>query len=196
LHWIQGRAFFLLATGVLAACGEPDVAPAGELPQPAAGGLPLPAADNDGATCVDDARLSGELFGAVAGRIDWIDDVRCAGMPRPQGEGARLRFAGPHPSGDGTLAMILSLPDYERGAVRHELPTRLTVIEEGAGRFFATTDDESCWADILDAEAIDADRDRARGRMYCIRPLGEVNGSSAVTLSEFEFVGLIDWSAS
>jgi len=156
--------------------------------------VPLPSPDK--AVCDGDARVSGALYGAVAGRIDWHDELSCAGMPRPQGEGARLRFSGPHPSAEGTLALIVSLPGYVRGAIVDEVVSRLTVIEEGEGRFFATTDDETCWADILDASPIDAERDRAAGRLYCIRPLGEVNGSRAVTLSEVEFAGVIDWSAS
>ena len=146
---------------------------------------------------VDGCRLSGELYGAIEGDIDWqAADLSCEGMPRPAGAGARLRFAGPHPAGGGTLAVIVALPAYARDTLAESLDSRITMIEEGNGRFFAANEAGSCWVDVLAVASLDEDRDLATGRLYCIDPLGEINGSTSLTVPELEFSGLIDWSAS
>ena len=172
---------------LLAACGDkpPDraIVAADTVPQ-----KPEP---------TDGCRLSGSVYGAIEGAIDWqAANLRCEGMPRPAGAGARLRFAGPHPSGDGTLAVIVALPAHERDTLAESIDGRVTMIEEGNGRFFAANEAGSCWIDILDVTALDENRELTTGRLYCIRPLAEVNGSSSLTVPELEFSGLVDWSAS
>ncbi len=145
----------------------------------------------------DGCELSGDLYGAIEGAIEWrSSELSCEGMPRPGGEGARLRFAGPHPAGDGILAVIVALPSHVRETVAESIDGRITIIEEGNGRFFAANETGSCWIDILDVAALDENRELTTGRLYCIRPLSEINGSSSLTLPELEFSGLIDWSAS
>ncbi len=149
------------------------------------------------APAVDGCRLSGELYGAIEGDIDWqAADLSCEGMPRPAGAGARLRFAGPHPDGDGTLAVIVALPAYARDTLAESLDSRITMIEEGSGRFFAANEAGNCWVDVLSVASLDEDRDLATGRLYCIGPLAEINGSTSLTVPELEFSGLIDWNAS
>ncbi|MEM1175351.1 MAG: hypothetical protein AAGA33_04575 [Pseudomonadota bacterium] len=146
---------------------------------------------------VDGCQLSGSVYGAIEGAIAWrSDNLSCEGMPRPGGEGARLRFAGPHPGGDGTLAVILALPAHTRDTLSESIDSRITIIEEGNGRFFAANEVGSCWIDITGVTALDENRELTLGRLYCIRPLAEINGSSSLTLPELEFAGLIDWSAS
>ncbi len=179
--------------------------------------LPLPQVVST-LSCIENGRLAGRLYGAVDGEILWdADEMSCEGMPRPNGEGARLRFAGPHPSGEGTLVFIAAIPAVERNTPANELTTRLTIINEGDalcliaegdGRFFTSPDFEICWTDIVSDEAIDTaiddvsddvsddSRRRVSGRIYCITPLNEVNGSATVTLSDIAFTGLIDWSKS
>ena len=34
------------------------------------------------------------------------------------------------------------------------------------------------------------------GTLYCVQPLAEVNGLSSISLTELQFQGLVDWSAS
>lgn len=155
------------------------------------------AAGSGPAACVDGARLDGRLFGAIETTLDWAgDSLDCEGMPRPNDRGARLRFAG-SPAGDaGGLALIVALPGYTRAATGEAFGARVTVIEEGAGRFFSSGDGEACWADIVSSDSVGEDRERPSGRIYCIRPLTEVNGDSSLTVGELEFTGIIDWSAS
>lgn len=149
--------------------------------------------------CGDDGRLVTELFGALQVELDWHAGVlECEGMPRPEGRGARLRFAGPAMQGSAarSLAFILAMPDIKRGESDHELPTNVTLIEEGTGRFFATADTHSCWTDIERHERddnIDEASYRISGILYCVAPLAELNGKASVTLTELRFAGRLDW---
>jgi hypothetical protein len=53
-------------------------------------------------TCGTDGALIAEIYGGVRAPIDWSSGVlERQGMPRPNGEGARLRFAGPAGNADG-----------------------------------------------------------------------------------------------
>ena len=141
--------------------------------------------------------VSTELFGALAGKIDWDEtDLICEGMPRPDGDGARLRLAGS--VDDYEIAFIIALPDLVPGAIGKELPSKVTVIEEGAGRFFSNADQDICWTDIEDMHPLNDAKTRfqATGSLYCVAPLIEINGDSDITLGDFAFRGLLDWEAS
>ena len=179
---------------LLAACGGE---PAGDAIESTVTAAETAETAADTPVSVDGCRLSGSVYGAFDGAINWeAADLRCEGMPRPAGAGARLRFAGPHPAGDGTLAVIVALPAHERNTLAESIDGRVTMIEEGNGRFFAANEAGSCWIDILEVTALDEDRELTTGRLYCIRPLAEVNGTSSLTVPELEFSGLVDWSAS
>lgn len=117
-------------------------------------------------------------------------------MPRPDGDGARLRFAGG--LSDRQIAFIIALPGLRRGVMSKELPTTVTLIEEGGGRFFSTVDQDLCWTDILELEADDRSEENYRisGRLYCVAPLTQVNGESDVLIPELEFRGQLDWGGS
>ncbi len=114
-------------------------------------------------------------------------------MPRPEGQGARLRFAGQ--SGERQIAIIIALPALERGATAPEFGSNVTVIEEGSGRFFSTAGLGSCWTDVLEQEQSGSGTNVffVEGTLYCIAPLAEVNGDSSVTLRELRFGGYVDW---
>jgi len=116
-------------------------------------------------------------------------------MPRPEGQGARLRFAGQ--SGETPIAIIVAIPGLERGATARELGSNVTVIEEGSGRFFSTAGLGSCWTDILEQDETDDGGNGyfVAGTLYCIAPLAEINGDSSVTLRELRFGGYLDWGA-
>lgn len=149
-------------------------------------------------TCGENGRLQTELFGALAGPLDWsAGEFECSGMPRPNGQGARLRFAGQVVGADRRVAVIIALPDLERDAADVELGSKVTLIDEGSGRFFTTWDLDSCWTDITYLESTDSTGDRfdIGGTLYCVAPLAEVNGESSVSISELEFLGALDWSA-
>jgi hypothetical protein len=165
----------------------------GDAPEPAARPalLPPPPASSD---CGDRAYLRTNFYGEFSGPVDWVaPHLECEGMPRPDGAGARLRFAGQ--AGDMSLAIIIAMPDFERGMEARELGSNVTVIEEGGGRFFSTSGIDSCWTDVFQQQETGEDVNFVAGRLYCIAPLAEVNGDSSVTLRELEFGGYVDWTA-
>jgi hypothetical protein len=169
----------------LAACGdtpEPAALPALLPPPPEASG------------CGEQGYLRTTFYGEISGPIDWsADDVDCEGMPRPEGKGGRLRFAGE--AGDLAIAIIVAMPGLERGNTARELGSNVTIIEEGSGRFFSTSGLGSCWTDIVEQQSIEDSTDVyfVEGTLYCIAPLAEVNGDSSVTVRELQFGGVLDW---
>ncbi len=147
--------------------------------------------------CGTDGGLKAELFGGLEADLDWQpDQLECQGMPRPNAAGARLRFSGTATGGSKStqLAFIFGIPGLERGKPARELPTNVTVIDEGQGRFFSTQDTDSCWSDInSQAETATASKYVISGILYCVAPLAELNGNGNVRLSEVHFTGLLDW---
>ncbi len=193
----------LFACLILSGCGAetPDETPprqADTAAATAADGSFLPAAAETAEDCGDDGQLEVDLFGAIAGQVRWTADVlRCEGMPRPDGAGARLRFAGPFGADEQPIAFIVAVPSLEPGAVGTELASNVTLIAEGQGRFFSTPDLDDCWTDISAQTPLEAEgRYSIEGQVYCIAPLPEVNGGGSVSIDGFTFSGLVDWSAS
>lgn len=149
--------------------------------------------------CGDRGQVRAELYGAISTRLQWNQNqLECSGMPRPQGQGVRLRFAGNVSEDDRRIAVIIALPDLRRAAIGDEYASNVTVIEEGSGRFFSSSSPDNCLTDITMLDAIDQTGDRfsISGVLYCVSPLAEVNGTSSVSLRELQFSGLLDWSAS
>lgn len=147
--------------------------------------------------CGTEGHVETTVYGALVGKVRWnADSMDCEGMPRPDGTGMRLRFAG---IADTTpLAIIIGVTGIGPEQTAAELPTNVTVIEEGEGRFFSTADLDACWTDIESQVVIDADTGRYAidGTLYCISPLAEVNGSGSVSIPELRFSGLVDWGPS
>jgi len=159
-----------------------------------------PPADNTVATperaCGDDGFLSAQLFGSIERSLDWTaEELRCESMIRPDGEGVRLRFTGS--AARQTMAIILALPTLERGLSGGDLPTVVTLTVEGSGRFFSTPNLESCFTDISTQQAVagTADTYDIAGTLFCVSPLGEINGDAAISIPELAFRGLVEWSA-
>lgn len=147
-------------------------------------------------TCGRGGSLKTALFGAISAEIDWnATEVTCEGMPRPRGEGARLRFAGKLVAADQDIAIIIGLPDLEPGATGKELVTNATMILEGNSRFFSTAVEAACWTDVTRQELLTENRYAISGNMYCIAPLAEVNGEGSVIIEELSFSGLLDWDS-
>lgn len=178
----------LLALALIAAACKPTVEPK---PEPAAS-----AVAPEGA-CGETGFLRGRIYGAVSASLDWTaEDLRCEGMPRPEGRGVRLRFAG---SVDGhPIAIIIAMPELTREASGGEFASNVTLIEEGNARFFNTTGLNACLTGIDAMTPLDdaGDRIAVGGSLYCLSPLAEVNGESSVSIPELEFQGLLDWDAS
>ena len=146
--------------------------------------------------CGDNARLATELYGSIARQIEWsADEIHCESMLRPEGKGVRLRFTGD--AADNRLSFILALPELQRGASGLESPTVVTLTVEGSGRFFTTPSLQSCWSDIVTQELIEDGGDTydISGTLYCVAPLGEINGDAAISIPEMAFRGIVDWNA-
>jgi hypothetical protein len=188
--FVSPGGLFLAVLALLAACE-----PAAE-PEPNAA---IPSEEEPVLLCGNEGRLSAELYGAIAIEVDWNkNDLECAGMPRPEGRGARLRFAGKTADGDLQLAIIMAIPDLERDVQNGEFSVNVTLIEEGNGRFFSTPDLNNCLVDITSATGLDDSGDRysIAGELLCVTPLPEINGDSSVSIPKMLFSGLLDWSAS
>ena len=115
-------------------------------------------------------------------------------MKRPRGEGMRFRFAG-DVAGE-TLSIIVAVPGLKPDQTGVELPTKVTATVEGSGRFFTTPNLDSCWTEIRSQTAL-SKQDNSHaidGVLFCIAPLGEVNGDAAVSIPELSFSALVNWS--
>lgn len=151
------------------------------------------------AGCGATGYLKARLYGEITADLDWSGkDLECAGMPRPHGAGARLRFAGRDHDGDRQLAFIVAIPDLDQDSAGQELSSTVTLIEEGGGRFFSTASAENCVAAVSGISPINGSSDRSAvsGALYCVSPLAEVNGMSSVSIAELRFGGQIDWNSS
>jgi hypothetical protein len=196
---IARLAALFLAIVTLDACGSGDE---GEEESVALAGNPatsvLPNVSNEDSSCKDGGALYTELYGALAGEIEWyLDEMQCQGMPRPGGAGVRLRFSGAAGEKGLPIAFIIGLPGLERDTDGVELPSNVTIIDEENARFFSTPGLDSCWTDVEAQWTVDGDSDRYRidGVLFCITPLPEVNGEASVSVPELRFSGILDWSA-
>ncbi|MGI9202522.1 MAG: hypothetical protein ACR2Q3_00845 [Woeseiaceae bacterium] len=152
----------------------------------------------DGEGCVAGGRLRTDLVGGIRASLDWqAHEMVCEGMPRPDDSGARIRLSGPLGSDSDvkTLTIILGLPHLSAGVTGAELPTNVTLVEEGAGRFFGTPDTNSCWTDVTSHELVEGSSNEyvIGGQLYCASPLPELNGSASVTFTELSFTGSLNW---
>lgn len=158
------------------------------------GAAELPLAAN----CVAEGEFRVNLYGALRSNLEWRgSQLQCAGMPRPEGAGARLRFAGEIPLNDTMheLAFIVALPDLERGGTGRELRATVTLIEEDNGRFFSNAEQETCWADVAAQRPLpDAGNSYfVSGIVYCVAPLAELASTASVTIRDLAFAGRVDW---
>ena len=177
----------LLLLGPFAACQDApseahdDAAPATDATiEPTCGGLGI---------------LQGTLSGAINARLDWPDDaLRCESMPRPDAEGVRLRLSG-DVAGE-RVAIIIAMPGLEPGATRTELSSNVTITVEGSGRFFSTPNLETCWTDVVKNEPLQDMPDMyvVMGDLYCVGPLGEINGDAFVDVRMLRFSSVANWS--
>jgi hypothetical protein len=174
--------FGLLLLGPMGACGVPSE-PGVKVPSP-------PPAR----TCGDNGAVVASLFGGIETEIKWsADDMDCDSMRRPDGEGVRLRFVG-DVSGE-RLAIIIAMPGLSPGDADVEIPSDVTATVDGSGRFFSTPGLDSCWTEVMSQTKL-ADEDYAyaiKGTLFCVAPLGEINGGTAISIPELSFSSIVNW---
>ena len=191
--------------GILHACNQTESPQEPAQQQPGASSAPRDApvlsalpAGNTAPHCRTDGYLRTELFGALKGPLNWSGaELECSGMPRPNGAGARLRFAGQVVGTDRHIAFIVALPDLQRDALASELGSKGTLSDESSGRFFTTWDLGNCWTDITSADLVEdsADQFDIEGQLFCVSPLAGVNGDDSISITELSFAGSLNWSA-
>jgi hypothetical protein len=178
------RLGLVLLAGLAAAC------------RPSVGESPVAMAEAD---CLAGAGayLRGHLYGAIETPLDWRGpSLVCEGMPRPEGAGARLRFARRLVPADDYLVIIIGVDGLGADETLSGSPATITVIDERTSRFFSNSG-RRCWADVTAQHPV-AGSETARavaGRAYCTAALPAVNGSGSVSLAELEFRGRVDWAA-
>lgn len=176
------RLLLTALASTISGCGEPPTQVAGTPPTCGAGGA-----------------LFAEIYGGIRASIDWdASELDCEGMPRPNGDGARLRFSGQVGGAPDArrIAFILGLPDLVQGETGSELSTNVTVIEEGSGRFFGTQGAAVCWTDVVTQQAIlpmDSSVYSISGILYCLAPLANLNGNSSISFTDLTFSGRLNW---
>jgi len=178
----------LLLLGPFAACQEVPPATQDEATPPVAATVE--------STCGEQGALQATLSGAINATLDWPDAaLRCESMPRPDAQGVRLRFSG-QVAGE-RVALIIAMPALEAGITGTEFSSNVTITVEGSGRFFSTPNLETCWADVAKNEP---HRDLQGtyivvGDLYCVGPLGEINGDAFVDVRMLRFSGVANWTA-
>ena len=151
--------------------------------------------------CVAAGSLRTDLSIGIRANLDWGSaEMSCEGMRRPADAGARLRFSGPYENGEEkkTLTLILGIPALEEAQIGAELPTNVTLVEEGCGRFFATPDTNGCWTDVTEHEHINGNSSQdymISGSVFCVSPLAELNGSASVAFTELAFTRRVNWKS-
>lgn len=173
-----------LACLLMACAPAPEPEPVAPAPEPTA-----VTADED---C---GSLSGILYGSIETEFDWgPGNIECDSMLRPEGRGVRIMFSGTR-HGE-LLALIISLPDLQRGVTATETPTNVTLTVADSGRFFSTADLDACWSDITRNEASpEEDTVALAGEVFCVAPLGEINGNASIQLQQLEFSAFVNWTA-
>lgn len=148
----------------------------------------------------DDAGfLSMRLRGSIEADIEWREpELDCTGMPRPDGRGLRLRFAGPLP-GSGQLAIVFAAPELGMGISTHGVPVNVTLLDEAGERIYGTQGENRCQFDQVEQLALtDASLPprsfRVSARGFCTVPAHALDGDGAVLLTRFDFTGLVSYS--
>lgn len=149
--------------------------------------------------CLPDAGgyLRARLRGDVDLDIDWREPALvCTGMPRPDGEGIRLRFSAALPDG-GTLAFVFAPPGLPPGRDARAVPVNVTVLQESAGRIYGTRGEQRCLLDDVKQEKLSEPPAGAQSwivaaRGFCTEPARALDDSGAVLLTRFDFRGRVD----
>lgn len=143
-----------------------------------------------------DGFLSMRLRGSIEADLVWREpELECTGMPRPDGRGLRLRFAGPLP-GSGMLAIVFAAPGLGMGDSARGVPVNVTLLDEAGQHIYGTRGDSRCTFDSLEQQplpdgALPPHTFRVSGRGFCTVPARAVDGEGFVLLTRFDFMGRV-----
>ena len=145
--------------------------------------------------------LKARIRGALVRDLDWTARLSCDGEARPDGSGVRLSFIAP-PGPGRRLRLVFGVRGVREGAPGKELPTNLTVMEEG-GRIFATRGDDRCTIDELRQQRVTGAGGRTdsggtagphtwriTARGFCTDPVNALAGDGRIVISRFDFTGV------
>lgn len=185
-----------LLLGASACAGEGEDTPA----DPAAEAAAETPVDATARPCLEDGSgyLAGRLYGAIDAPLDWRGGaLECEGMPRPDGAGARLRFARRIAPTDADLVIIVGIDGLDPDETVTGRAATVTIIDEHSSRFYSNSG-EQCWADVTRQESVTGPEDTraVTGRVYCTAALPALNSPGSISLDELEFRGRIDWAPS
>jgi hypothetical protein len=161
---------------------------AADPPPPSTGSQPL---------CVPSEQgfLRAKLQGSIEADLDWSACTpQCRGGLRPSGDGVRLLFKGPGANPDESLLIVIGIGPLRPGESRSQVPVNLTLVQEGAGQFFATQGDDKCAMDEVRQEPQGKTLFRLTGRGYCTQPARAVQGDGAVLVSRFDVEAEVDFA--
>lgn len=182
----------LFAVGALAGaagCGHAD--------ERRAAAAAAPAGASSNLLCIpsDTGYLRARLQGSIEADLDWADGVpQCRGGLRPTRDGVRLLFKGPGATPKESLLIVIGIGPLRPGESRSQVPVNLTLVQEGAGQFFATQGDDKCAMDEVHQEARGETLFRLTGRGYCTQPARAVQGDGAVLVSRFDVEAVVDFA--
>ena len=105
-------------------------------------------------------------------RLVGADVPQCLGGLRPDGDGVRLIYKGDVAGPGPAAGRDRHRPAARRRNRRATSPANVTLVREGAGRFYATQGDDKCALDDVQPGTTRADDGRYRltGRGYCTQP--------------------------
>ena len=190
------RAQTELRTLLLVCCTLPWLAACGHAGERAAS---APDAGKAEPLCVpsDTGFLRARLQGSIEADLDWAASgvPQCRGGLRPTGDGVRLLFKGPGATPEELLLIVIGIGPLRPGESRSQVPVNLTLVQEGAGQFFATQGDDKCAMDEIRQVAIGPTLFRLTGRGYCTQPARAVQGDGAVLVSRFDVEAVVDFEA-
>lgn len=136
-----------------------------------------------------EARFEAQFAGAISAALDWRGaELACDAMPRPDGEGQRLRFSGPLAPGL-VLTVVVGIDGLIPGRSARELPVNLTLVVEEQARFFSSRQLDSCWADVSENVPA-AGGYRLDAEVYCVRGLAALDTEASVSVGTLRFTGL------
>ena len=151
-----------------------------------------------GIRCLPDQSgfLTMRLRGSIDAEVRWREpELDCTGMPRPDGRGFRLRFAGSLP-GNSALAIVFAAPELGMGVSTRSVPVNVTLIDEAGERIYGTQGDSRCMFDSVEQQPLpDATLPphtfQVSARGFCTVPARAVDGDGSVLLTRFDFAGLV-----